>query len=139
LVSGLGEAYRRWPTGIFVLWHPIKERPAVWRFHEALEASGIPRILAAEMTVHPEDTHLRLNGSGLIIVNPPWRLDTTLTAMLPCLHAALPTTGGGSRVTWLSPEHRAGTGNEPETERPETERPETERPETERPKTERGS
>lgn len=104
LVAGLTAAHRRWPTGIYAIWYPIKERPAVWRFHEALEGSGIRRILRTELTIHPEDTHLRLNGCGLAIVNPPWRLDETLGALLPAVHAALPTTGGGALVDWLVPE-----------------------------------
>jgi len=104
LVGGLGRAHARWPTGIYAIWYPIKERPAVWRFQEALAGAGIPKILLAELTIHPEDTHLRLNGSGLAIVNPPWRLDETLDAVLPALHAVLPGTGGGARVEWLVPE-----------------------------------
>ncbi|PWC55659.1 23S rRNA (adenine(2030)-N(6))-methyltransferase RlmJ [Azospirillum sp. TSO22-1] len=104
LVAGLRQAHRRWPTGIYAIWYPIKERPAVWRFQEALAEAGIPKILLAELTIHPEDTHLRLNGSGLAIVNPPWTLDETLGAVLPALHAALPGTGGGTRVEWLVPE-----------------------------------
>ena len=101
LADGVIQAYRRWPGGIYVLWYPIKERPAVWRFHEALADSGIPRQLLVELTVHPEDTHLRLNGSGLVIINPPWRLAETLTEALPALHAALPHSGGGAKVAWL--------------------------------------
>ena len=104
LAEGLLTAYRRWPTGIYALWYPIKERAAVWRFHDALETSGVPKILTAELTWHPEDTHLRLNGSGLVIVNPPWRLDETLREALPALHTALPSTGGGTSVSWLVPE-----------------------------------
>ncbi|HYH22760.1 MAG TPA: 23S rRNA (adenine(2030)-N(6))-methyltransferase RlmJ [Azospirillum sp.] len=104
LVAGLTAAHRRWPTGIYAIWYPIKERPAVWRFHDALEASGIRRILRTELTIHAEDTHLRLNGCGMAIVNPPWRLDETLGALLPAVHAALPTTGGGALVDWLVPE-----------------------------------
>lgn len=107
LAAGLALAHRRWPNGVFVLWHPIKERPAVWRFHDALLAAAIPRMLTAELTVHPEDTHLRLNGSGLVIVNPPWRLAETLAEALPALHAALPHDGGGGRVAWLAGENIA--------------------------------
>ncbi|MGQ9371430.1 23S rRNA (adenine(2030)-N(6))-methyltransferase RlmJ [Azospirillum sp. A39] len=104
LAAGLAAAHRRWSTGIYALWYPIKERPAVWRFQEALEATGIRRILLAELTIHPEDTHLRLNGCGMAIVNPPWTLDAALAEALPALHAALPTTGGGAAVSWLVPE-----------------------------------
>lgn len=104
MAEGLAAAHRRWPTGIYALWYPIKERAAVWRFQEAVEKTGIGKILLAELTWHPEDTHLRLNGSGLLIVNPPWRLDETLKETLNALHAVLPTTGGGASVSWLAPE-----------------------------------
>lgn len=101
MADGLAQAHRRCPNAVYVLWRPIKERPAVWRYQDALAATGVPRILTVELTVHPEDTHLRLNGSGLEIVNPPWRLDETLAEALPLLHAALPHDGGGATVAWL--------------------------------------
>ncbi|MBP2290624.1 23S rRNA (adenine(2030)-N(6))-methyltransferase RlmJ [Azospirillum rugosum] len=104
MAEGLATAHKRWPTGVYALWYPIKERPAVWRFQEAVENTGIRKILMVELTWHPEDTHTRLNGSGLLIVNPPWKLDETLRDMLPALHAALPSTGGGAKVDWLVPE-----------------------------------
>ncbi|CAO3422934.1 23S rRNA (adenine(2030)-N(6))-methyltransferase RlmJ [Azospirillum endophyticum] len=104
MAEGLAQAHRRWSTGIFALWYPIKERAAVWRFQDAVEKADIPKVLIAELTWHPEDTHLRLNGSGLLIVNPPWKLDETLREMLPALHDALPSTGGGTAVSWLTPE-----------------------------------
>lgn len=101
MADGLAQAYSRCPNAIYLLWRPIKERPAIWRYQEALAATGIPRILTVELTVHDEDTHLRLNGSGLEIVNPPWRLDETLSEALPLLRAALPHDGGGTKVAWL--------------------------------------
>ncbi|MBB3264329.1 23S rRNA (adenine2030-N6)-methyltransferase [Azospirillum sp. OGB3] len=104
MAEGLKAAHKRWSTGVYALWYPIKERAAVWRFQEAVENTGIRKILRVELTWHPEDTHLRLNGSGLLIVNPPWTLDDTLRAMLPALHTALPSTGGGCTVDWLVPE-----------------------------------
>lgn len=105
LVAALVTGYRRWPTGIYALWYPIKERAAVWRFQEALERTAIPRQLMVELTVHPENDHTRLNGCGMLLVNPPWQLDETLAALLPVLHCALAVAGAGStRVEWLVPE-----------------------------------
>lgn len=104
MAEGLSAAHKRWPTGVYALWYPIKERPAVWRFQEAVENTGIRKVLMVELTWHDEDTHLRLNGSGLLIVNPPWKLDESLREMLPTLHDALPSTGGGTKVDWLVPE-----------------------------------
>ncbi|EWY38788.1 lactate dehydrogenase [Skermanella stibiiresistens SB22] len=104
MADALLMGHGKWPTGIFALWYPIKERPAVWRFHEAIERSGIRKVLIAELTVHDEDTHMRLNGCGMLIVNPPWQLDKDLETVLPALHAALGARAGGGKIEWLVPE-----------------------------------
>jgi 23S rRNA (adenine2030-N6)-methyltransferase len=104
MTKALVMAHGRWPTGIYALWYPIKERPAVWRFQEALERTGIRKILTAELTIHEEDTHQRLNGCGMIVVNPPWQLDQNLEVVLPALHEAMAARAGGTRVEWLVPE-----------------------------------
>jgi len=101
LIAGFAEAHRRWPTGVYALWYPIKERPWVWRLHEALAATGIPRQLVAELTLYPEDDWRRLNGCGLVVVNPPWRLEAALGEALGWLHGVLGLGGGGARVDWL--------------------------------------
>ncbi len=103
VVQGLVAAHRRWPTGHYLIWFPIKDRAAVWRFEEALVATGLSRILVAELTVHPEDNAWRLNGCGMALVNPPWQIDRRLEAVLPDLQISLAQTGGGSRIAWLVP------------------------------------
>ena len=35
LVKRIAEAHRRWASGIFMIWYPIKDRPAIWKFHKA--------------------------------------------------------------------------------------------------------
>ncbi|CAK0753160.1 Ribosomal RNA large subunit methyltransferase J [Azospirillaceae bacterium] len=101
LARGLQTAYRRWPTGVYLAWHPIKERAAVWRFHEALIAAGIQKMMAAELMILPEDDIRRLNGCGMIVVNPPWRFDQKLRDLLPVLHRSLGAVAGGGRIDWL--------------------------------------
>lgn len=101
LTQGLRLAHGRWPTGQVMAWYPVKDRAAVWRLHQALEDTGIPKILAAELTWADGDRTDRLNGSGLILVNPPWRTDTALAEMLPALHRALGATAGEARVDWI--------------------------------------
>ena len=105
MVNGLKEAHRRWATGIYALWYPIKRRRDVARFHRRLQDSGIPKILVAEISMYPEDAADRFNGCGMAVVNPPWQLDKQLKAALPSLTALLaaPETGR-SRVEWLMPE-----------------------------------
>ncbi len=47
----------------------------------------------------------RLNGCGLILVNPPWTLESELSVLLPALAAILGRDGkGGFRLDWLTGE-----------------------------------
>ena len=102
MVKGLLEAHRRWATGIYALWYPIKRRREVSAFHDRLRASGIRKILIAEVSMHPEDAADRFNGCGMALVNPPWQLDKRLTELLPTLTALLaPPETGRTRVEWL--------------------------------------
>jgi len=104
-VSALRDAHTRFPTGVYALWYPIKQPAAVRRLHESLTGSGIRRILAVELAVWPEDTARRLNGSGLILVNPPWPAAEALPGILDWLRARLVRAGPGrTRVEWLVPE-----------------------------------
>jgi 23S rRNA (adenine2030-N6)-methyltransferase len=105
IVRGLGHAYRRWATGIFLVWYPIKHRGPVKAFHDALAASAIRRILVAELLLRSDTDHDRLNGSGMIVVNPPWKLGESLARLLPALCADFGATGSGrARVETLVPE-----------------------------------
>jgi 23S rRNA (adenine2030-N6)-methyltransferase len=104
IAKALKNAHARWPQGMLMLWYPVKERPAIWRFHEALIASGIPKILMAEFVYNEETQADRLNGSGLILVNPPWRMDEKLRQLFPALHQALGTAHCFSEVKWLTGE-----------------------------------
>jgi 23S rRNA (adenine2030-N6)-methyltransferase len=97
------DAYKRWPQGQYIIWYPIKERPALWRFHDVLTATGIPKQLCAEFIYQDETRHDRLNGCGLILINPPWKMDETLRELFPALHKALETPHHGSVVKWLTP------------------------------------
>lgn len=78
MLKGLKDGHRRFATGVFVLWYPIKDRPPVDAFYRALADSGIRRILAAELLLRPPTDPERLNGCGLIVVNPPWQFDSDL-------------------------------------------------------------
>lgn len=104
MTASLRQAHARWPGGHYALWYPIKHRAPVDRFHGDLAMTGIRRILAVEMTLYDDGPPDRLNGSGLVIVNPPWRLDERLAAVLPPLQRILAQDGGATRIEWLVPE-----------------------------------
>ncbi|MBI1202150.1 MAG: 23S rRNA (adenine(2030)-N(6))-methyltransferase RlmJ [Rhodopseudomonas sp.] len=81
----LGLAYRKWATGIYALWYPIKGRGEADALAKRLTKLGIAKILRAELIVSPVRDQTRLNGSGLILVNPPWTLHDELQELLPAL------------------------------------------------------
>lgn len=92
LLAGFRAAHQRWPTGIYLLWYPVKDLAGIDRFRHGLAGSGIPRLLRAELTVRDRETPDRLNGSGLVVCNAPWQFDATLTALLSQL---VPVLAGG--------------------------------------------
>jgi len=103
LVEAIKQTHQRWPHGQCLIWYPIKERPAIWRFHEALAATGIPKQLCAEFVFEEETRHDRLNGSGLILINPPWQMEDKIKQVFDALHQALQTNHHGTNLQWLTP------------------------------------
>lgn len=102
----LGAAHRKWATGIYALWYPIKGRGEADALAKRIRKLDIPKILRAELLVSPVKDQTRLNGSGLILVNPPWTLEGELQALLPVLAQLLAREpGAGSiRIDWLAGE-----------------------------------
>lgn len=97
-------AHRKWPTGIYCLWYPIKERHGPDALARRLAASRIAKILRADLAVAAPDPE-RLNACGLIVVNPPWTLERELAAILPALASLLARDGGsGAKLDWLARE-----------------------------------
>jgi 23S rRNA (adenine2030-N6)-methyltransferase len=105
LAAGLKAAQARFAHGVYALWYPIKDRAPITRFEQALEASGIRKILGCEFLLYPADSPLRMNGCGLAIVNPPWQVDEQLRATLPWLVERLRVDSrSASGLRWIVPE-----------------------------------
>ncbi len=103
LSQGLAEAHRKWATGIYMLWYPIKDRGEPDALAKRLRRLGLDKTLRAELIVAPMSDPRRLNGSGLILVNPPWRLADELAILLPALVKTLGRGGKGAfRLDWLT-------------------------------------
>ncbi|MGH8121828.1 MAG: 23S rRNA (adenine(2030)-N(6))-methyltransferase RlmJ, partial [Rudaea sp.] len=103
--DALESAYARWPTGIYAVWYPIKLRRAVLPFQRRFASKGIGKTLLAELMLHADDSPLRLNGCGMVIVNPPWQFDRWLQDLLPELVRLLARDAHATqRVEWLTAE-----------------------------------
>jgi 23S rRNA (adenine2030-N6)-methyltransferase len=105
LANGLAGAQRKWATGIFTLWYPIKGRREADELAKRLRRLALPKVLRAEVLVSALGDPTRLNGAGLIVVNPPWTLESELSALLPTLADILGRQGKASfRLDWLGSE-----------------------------------
>lgn len=105
LIDGLVKAHKKFPTGIYALWYPLKDTRAVHDFISGMEATGIPRMLRVELSVRPASNPPRLHGSGLILVNPPFVLEDELRAIMPALASLLGDTGAGRhKIEWIKGE-----------------------------------
>ncbi|MBS0195053.1 MAG: 23S rRNA (adenine(2030)-N(6))-methyltransferase RlmJ [Proteobacteria bacterium] len=100
-LTALAEGLRRWPQGVYALWFPIKRRRDLQRFLRQAALLPAQEILLAELLVRPDDSPLRLNGSGMLLLNPPWQLDAELAPALPDLLQAMGEDGASQRLDWL--------------------------------------
>jgi len=102
LSSALVAAHRKWPTGIYMLWYPIKERDAAEALVRRLKRTGLAGLLRCEINLAPPAAALGLTGSGVILVNPPYKLDADLGLLLPALGKIL-SPQATIRTDWLVP------------------------------------
>ncbi|TDR88077.1 23S rRNA (adenine(2030)-N(6))-methyltransferase RlmJ [Enterovirga rhinocerotis] len=84
----LAKASRRWPTGLFALWYPIKVERDVDAVARTLSQILTRPAVRLELLVDRADG-TRLAGSGLVVVNPPWTLPAEASLILPALAARL--------------------------------------------------
>lgn len=89
LTTILPDAIKRWETGTFALWYPIKNQTAIERFIHRLKEKIQRPALNVQLSIYPEDNAQQLNGSGMFIVNPPWKLEEELQNVLPWLWQTL--------------------------------------------------
>lgn len=77
LARGFEIAYRKWSTGIYLIWYPVKDQRAAEAFANRV-AGRATKSLQVELTVGSRASGPGLLGAGMIIVNPPWVLEPEL-------------------------------------------------------------
>ena len=100
-LAALADGLARWPQATYALWYPVKQRRDLQPFFRQAATLPAKSALLAELLVRPDDSPLRMNGSGLLLLNPPWQLDAALAPMLAALRDALGEAGASTRLEWL--------------------------------------
>jgi 23S rRNA (adenine2030-N6)-methyltransferase len=78
-------ALKKWPTGVYAGWYPIKALEPVDAVAARLHAESPRPGLRLELLVDDPQDPNRLNGSGLFVLNPPWSLGREAEILLPAL------------------------------------------------------
>ena len=103
VTAAVADALRRFATGVFALWYPIKEQRVTAGWHADFACAVAAPTLVAELWLYPRDSRVALNGSGLLLVNPPWQTAERLREWLPELAMILgAAASGGTDVRMLS-------------------------------------
>jgi 23S rRNA (adenine2030-N6)-methyltransferase len=104
VLVALRDALTRWPTGTYAVWYPIKQRRTLLPFLRKAIALPAKQALVAELCVRRDDSPLRMNGSGLLVLNPPWRFDAEIARTLAGMTTAMGEPGASHRLEWLKQE-----------------------------------
>lgn len=105
LTRGLREAMRRFATGTYLVWYPIKDRSTVTAFHDEVIAARYPKAIVMELAVGATQNAFALNACGLLVINPPHTLQAAADRLLPYLAQHLAQgPGAASHVRWLGTE-----------------------------------
>jgi 23S rRNA (adenine2030-N6)-methyltransferase len=87
--AAIEKAWRKWATGLYMLWYPVKDAGAVASFTANLARSGVKRVLRLELQIDRPALQGALARCGLVIVNPPFRLEEEAKILLPWLAGVL--------------------------------------------------
>ncbi len=85
LTAALHMGYAKFPSGVFAAWYPIKHRAPVRQFHDTVRAGPMRDVVALEFLLREALDPSRLNGCGLLVVNPPWRFADDLPTLCEAL------------------------------------------------------
>lgn len=83
------QGHKRFATGVYLLWYPVVQRRWVDHMLEILEESGIKNIQQFEFAVAPDNNDKGMTASGMIAINPPWKLKSQMEVLFPILQRHL--------------------------------------------------
>ena len=77
LVSSL----QRLANCVIMLWYPIKDERTLAPWLARVEQALTVPTLSLELWIYPRDSRVGLNGSGLLLVNPPYQFEQRACAV----------------------------------------------------------
>jgi 23S rRNA (adenine2030-N6)-methyltransferase len=97
LARALRQGLRRFATGCYAVWYPLKDGAAATALVEGL--AGV-RLLRLELGIGPQLPASRLDACALAVINPPWQFEEAMREALSWIAAAL---GGAAWARVVAP------------------------------------
>ena len=94
--AAIYEAYKRFATGVYLIWYPVVSRTQTQKMIDGIVNLGIKRISQFELALRPDNNHKGMTASGMIVINPPWKLHEQMQTILPWLSNILDTDKTGN-------------------------------------------
>lgn len=104
LATALARAQARFRSGVYAAWYPLKSRAPVRDFHATLQAMGVTDVIDCLLAWRTPTDPARLNGCGLVVVNPPFRFAEEAQTLLDALLGAFAEAGAFGAVTRVTDE-----------------------------------
>ena len=90
VVTALREGMQRFATGTFAVWYPLLQRRDSIELPARLRrAAGADWLDVALQVKAPSPEGVGLHGSGMFIVNPPWKFSEQMRGLMPWLTRVL--------------------------------------------------
>lgn len=102
LFNALQDGLKRWETGTFALWYPVVDRATIDDLERKIRRQVKRPTLQVELAVTADSEGYGMTASGMIVVNPPWKLFEQLKELLPWLANTLAAEeDANQRLHWL--------------------------------------
>lgn len=83
VISTLVKAHQRFATGTYMIWYPVVDRARINNMEQGLIDSGMCNIQLFELATQADTDVHGMTASGMIVINPPWKLKQTMDSVLP--------------------------------------------------------
>lgn len=89
ILNALAEGLTRFAHGVYAIWYPVKLKAEVDGFVRAVRKQFARPTLRIELHLYPPTTANRLNGAGMLLINPPFEVERRLRPALVTMAKAL--------------------------------------------------
>ncbi|MGQ4277111.1 23S rRNA (adenine(2030)-N(6))-methyltransferase RlmJ [Pseudidiomarina sp. E22-M8] len=90
VINALADGTKRWANGTYVVWYPIKDPVVASEFQQAVaDLPQVNKAMAVDLLICGAQDSSRLNGCGMLFINPPYgvvqQLPTIMNFLTPLL------------------------------------------------------